>query len=76
MPILLLSGWGVRPLALAGRNKMVRDWVQLSRKHEIEVDRERRFLSIFGGKLTDCINVGDEVVALIHGLGIEVSQSR
>jgi len=62
---------GVRPLALAGEQDG-RDWVQLSRKHEIEVDRERRFLSIFGGKLTDCINVGDEVVALIHGLGIEV----
>ena len=60
---------GVRPLALAGARDQ-QDWVQLSRKHEIEVDRGRRYLSIFGGKLTDCINVGDELVAVIEGLGI------
>ena len=60
---------GVRPLALAGQQGG-RDWVQLSRKHEIEVDRERRFLSIFGGKLTDCINVGEEVVDKLIDLGL------
>ncbi len=62
---------GVRPLALAGAQNE-RDWVQLSRKHEIEIDRERCFLSIFGGKLTDCINVGEEVVAHIRDLGISL----
>lgn len=62
---------GVRPLALAGAQNG-RDWVQLSRKHEIEVDVERCFLSIFGGKLTDCINVGEEVVERIRGLGLSL----
>lgn len=62
---------GVRPLALAGAREG-RDWVQLSRKHEIEIDRERRYLSIFGGKLTDCINVGEELVEVIGDLGIPV----
>jgi glycerol-3-phosphate dehydrogenase len=35
--------------------------MQLSRKHEIDVDRANAHLSIFGGKLTDCVNVGNEV---------------
>jgi glycerol-3-phosphate dehydrogenase len=52
---------GVRPLAVSGEGG-VADWVQLSRKHEIEVAEDRAQLSIFGGKLTDCLNVGDEVV--------------
>ena len=65
---------GVRPLAVAGESTE-RDWVQLSRKHEIEVDEQRRFLSIFGGKLTDCLNVGEEVVSLLNRLGIAVPDS-
>ena len=47
---------GVRPLAVAG-DPGGRDWVQLSRKHQIEVDRERGFVSVFGGKLTDCLKI-------------------
>lgn len=62
---------GVRPLAVRGEGG-VADWVQLSRKHVIEVDEDRRHLSIFGGKLTDCLNVGDEVAAWIKRLGIAV----
>mgnify|MGYP006272129961 CR=1 FL=1 len=64
---------GVRPLAVTGESGTV-DWVQLSRKHVIETDRERPQLSIFGGKLTDCLNVGDEVAAEIASLGIEVPE--
>ena len=64
---------GVRPLAIEGVGGEA-DWVQLSRKHVIEVDADRRHLSIFGGKLTDCLNVGDEVAELIAGLGIRVPQ--
>lgn len=60
---------GVRPLAVAG-DAAGRDWVQLSRKHEIEIDRTRGYLSIFGGKLTDCLNVGNEIVAALANLGI------
>lgn len=64
---------GVRPLAVRGHGG-VADWVQLSRKHVIEVDRERQHLSILGGKLTDCLNVGDEVVAELAKLGIAVPE--
>ncbi|MEZ5570435.1 MAG: glycerol-3-phosphate dehydrogenase/oxidase [Halioglobus sp.] len=64
---------GVRPLVIKGADG-VADWVQLSRKHEVEVDEARQHLSIFGGKLTDCLNVGDEVATAIKRLGISVPQ--
>lgn len=62
---------GVRPLAIAGKGGKA-DWVQLSRKHAIDKDTEKKYLSIFGGKLTDCINVGDEVASLIESFDIEL----
>lgn len=62
---------GVRPLALKGRDG-VADWVKLSRKHAIDINNKDQHLSIFGGKLTDCLNVGDEVSDLIAKLGIAV----
>lgn len=62
---------GVRPLAIRGRG-IEADWVALSRKHVIEVNEDSRHLSIFGGKLTDCLNVGDEVAARVEQLGIEL----
>ena len=46
------------------------DWTKLSRKHAVETDRTRRIVTIFGGKLTDCLNVGEEVAAEIEALGI------
>ncbi|MFT4822234.1 MAG: glycerol-3-phosphate dehydrogenase [Halioglobus sp.] len=64
---------GVRPLAIKGEGGKA-DWVQLSRKHVIEVDEANFHMSIFGGKLTDCLNVGDEVAELIEKLGIAVPQ--
>jgi alpha-glycerophosphate oxidase/glycerol-3-phosphate dehydrogenase len=60
---------GVRPLAIKGTGGKA-DWVQLSRKHAIDTNKVDKYLSIFGGKLTDCINVGDEVAGLIKELGI------
>ena len=66
---------GVRPLAIAG-SQQSDDWLQLSRKHEIEVDETRRYISVFGGKLTDCLNVGDELVAQLEALGIPISDSK
>jgi glycerol-3-phosphate dehydrogenase len=60
---------GVRPLATEGGGSTA-DWMQLSRKHIIEVDRATKHLSIFGGKLTDCLNVGDEICAEIQALGL------
>ncbi|HEX4446348.1 MAG TPA: FAD-dependent oxidoreductase, partial [Polyangiaceae bacterium] len=68
---------GVRPLAVAvearsGKKsaKKSADWMQLSRKHVVEVDAPERHLSIFGGKLTDCLNVGEEVAAHVQTLGV------
>lgn len=62
---------GVRPLAIEGKGGKA-DWVQLSRKHAIDKDIDKKYLSIFGGKLTDCINVGDEVAGLIESFGIDM----
>ncbi|MBS2024459.1 MAG: FAD-dependent oxidoreductase, partial [Deltaproteobacteria bacterium] len=50
---------GVRPLVVNTGGGGTRDWMQLSRKHVIE--RGDHHLTIFGGKLTDCLNVGEEV---------------
>ena len=66
---------GVRPLAVQGSGGSA-DWMQLSRKHVIEVDAARAHISIFGGKLTDCLNVGEEICAFIRGLGITLSDPK
>ena len=67
---------GVRPLVVAsgdGDGKDV-DWTKLSRKHEIETDTDRSVISIFGGKLTDCLNVGEEVADEVEGLGVPLEK--
>ena len=46
------------------------DWTKLSRKHAVETDRVRGIVTIFGGKLTDCLNVGKEVADGIEALGV------
>jgi glycerol-3-phosphate dehydrogenase len=63
---------GVRPLVVTGNGKGTTDWMQLSRKHAVEIDEAAKHVSIFGGKLTDCINVGEEVAAHVRELGIEL----
>lgn len=62
---------GVRPLAVKSGNS-TGDWLELSRKHAVDIDRERHHMSIFGGKLTDCLNVGDEVCALAASMGVSL----
>jgi len=62
---------GVRPLAQKGGDG-VADWVKLSRKHAVDTNFSDQHLSIFGGKTTDCINVGDEVADLVQEMGIEL----
>ena len=67
---------GVRPLVVkmgSGDHSEV-DWTKLSRKHAVEVDRARRVVTIFGGKLTDCLNVGEEVAAEIESLGVPLEK--
>ncbi|HSL73549.1 MAG TPA: FAD-dependent oxidoreductase [Ilumatobacteraceae bacterium] len=74
---------GVRPLVVPtapGRRSWFRrrnesdhtkvDWTKLSRKHAVESDRRRRIVTVFGGKLTDCLNVGEEIAAEIEALGV------
>lgn len=63
---------GVRPLAVQGGDAGG-DWISLSRKHAIDVDSTQRTLSIFGGKITDCINVGDEVCDHVTSLGVNMA---
>lgn len=62
---------GVRPLVTT-RQETIEDWVKLSRKHAIEINHSDYHLSIFGGKLTDCINVGDEIAGAVDGLGVKL----
>ena len=62
---------GVRPLAQKGGDGIA-DWVKLSRKHAVDANKDEKHLSIFGGKTTDCINVGDEIAALVQEMGIEL----
>ena len=63
---------GVRPLVVrrGSGDQSDEDWTSLSRKHEIECDDHRAVVTVFGGKLTDCLNVGEEVAAEIEHLGI------
>ncbi len=66
---------GVRPLVVptAGDDKLETDWTALSRKHVIETDPARSVVTIFGGKLTDCLNVGTEVIEAVTELGLTPS---
>ena len=63
---------GARPLVVSRRSNQNADWSALSRKHVVEVNAEQRYLSILGGKLTDCINVGDEVATIVRDLGVRL----
>lgn len=64
---------GVRPLVVKGSVEQD-DWLALSRKHEIEINEDRKLISIFGGKLTDCLNVGEEVSQWVKHLGVELER--
>ena len=69
---------GVRPLVVKrtrGNTDTV-DWTSLSRKHAIECDRRRRVVTVFGGKLTDCLNVGEEVAAVVEQLGVRLEKDQ
>lgn len=69
---------GVRPLVVLndGDDREEVDWTTLSRKHEIDLDLERRIVTIFGGKITDCLNVGEEVAAEVEKLGFALEPDR
>ncbi len=64
---------GVRPLVVEGGGvEAGTQWMQLSRKHAVETDEADRRVSIFGGKLTDCLNVGEEILEAVQRLGVAV----
>jgi glycerol-3-phosphate dehydrogenase len=69
---------GVRPLVVSsdGDDHSDVDWTSLSRKHEIEVDRAKQAITIFGGKLTDCLNVGEEVATAVEALGLPLERDH
>ena len=63
---------GVRPLVVGSHAAADSsgDWTTLSRKHATEVNVADRHISIFGGKLTDCLNIGNEVARAVEKLGV------
>jgi glycerol-3-phosphate dehydrogenase len=61
---------GVRPLVVANSGGDSKDWLQLSRKHAVDVDEAKAHISIYGGKLTDCLNVGEEIARICQKLGL------
>jgi glycerol-3-phosphate dehydrogenase len=63
---------GVRPLAVKQAGDDNRDFLQLSRKHAVDVNHAQRHISIFGGKHTDCVNVGDEISDCVGHMGIPI----
>ena len=68
---IIAERWGVRPLVVKSQAEgKTEDWLQLSRKHEVDIDRQRQHISIFGGKLTDCVNVGNEISDYVKEFGV------
>ncbi len=67
---------GVRPLVVkrGSGDHTTTDWTSLSRKHEIERDDDRHVVTVFGGKLTDCLNVGEEVASEVEALGVPLER--
>jgi glycerol-3-phosphate dehydrogenase len=63
---------GVRPLVIKGNAGDFdrEEWINLSRKHVLECDKETKHISIFGGKLTDCLNIGRELVGEVGDMGL------
>lgn len=67
---------GVRPLVVEGSGGDESDWLQMSRKHAVEVNAADKHISIYGGKLTDCLNVGDEISGYVTDLGIKLPYAK
>ena len=69
---------GVRPLVIQKNqfDNKSEEWTKLSRKHMVDVDRNQKHISIFGGKLTDCINIGEEICKIVQQLGVNLPNSK
>ena len=66
---------GVRPLVVESASDEARDWMELSRRHAVETDETKQVVSILGGKLSDCLNVGEEVVAAARVCGLQPARN-
>ena len=75
---IISSRCGVRPLVVeAGDNSSDEvDWTSLSRKHAIETDIADSYITIFGGKITDCLNIGEEVCDEVIKVGVRLDPDR
>jgi len=72
---------GVRPLVVKVEGEgsddwRSKEWTSLSRRHEVECDAQRLVVTVFGGKLTDCLNVGAEVASEIESLGVALEADQ
>ncbi|MBJ30890.1 MAG: FAD-dependent oxidoreductase [Acidimicrobiaceae bacterium] len=68
---------GVRALVMKpGVSTDGRDWTELSREHAVEVDQTLGVVSVLGGKLSDCLNVGEEVVEAAEACGLMPGRAR
>ncbi len=67
---------GVRTLIIEGEDSG-EDWIKLTRKHEIEWNESEGLLNIVGGKITDCLNVGEEVGDCVaHSISPKISGEK
>ena len=55
-----------------GQKDHQKDWTHLSRRHVIDANYETFHLSIYGGKLTDCVNIGEEICQLVEEMGFSL----
>jgi glycerol-3-phosphate dehydrogenase len=59
---------GVRPLAVDRSYRHTGHALDLSRRHRICRDHDRPWISVFGGKLTNCVGLANEVARLISAV--------
>ena len=67
---------GVRPLVVGADDDPNSSWTDLSRRHEVQTDEASKVISILGGKLSDCLNIGEEVVREARRCGLESDTTR
>ncbi len=66
---------GVRPLVVEKEADIGEvEWTALSRKHEVDLHPEKKMCTIYGGKLGDCLNVGEKVAGIVSSFGIPLYQ--
>lgn len=69
---------GVRPLVVEASEAedQEADWTSLSRKHAMETDLAQSYITIFGGKITDCLNIGEEICSDVQKLGVKLEPDQ